>query len=72
LNVFPISAPPLRDRKEDVPLLLDYFIKKYCFENNRRLVDLADDAKNILKSFSLKIEFLYTFIVLEIAWVFMS
>lgn len=51
LNVFPISAPPLRERKEDIPLLLDYFIKKYCFENNRRLVDLTDDAKIILKNY---------------------
>ena len=51
LNVFPISAPPLREREEDVSLLLDYFIKKYCLENNRRLVELTNDAKDILKNY---------------------
>ena len=30
LNVFPIEAPPLRDRKEDIPLLLQYFVKRYA------------------------------------------
>ncbi len=32
LNVFPITIPPLRERKEDIPLLVDYFIKKYSAE----------------------------------------
>ncbi len=30
LNVFPIIIPPLRERKDDIPLLVDYFIDKYC------------------------------------------
>jgi sigma-54 specific flagellar transcriptional regulator A len=34
LNVFPIEIPPLRDRLEDIPLLIDYFIKKYQAESN--------------------------------------
>lgn len=32
LNVFPITLPPLRDRVEDIPLLVDYFIEKYSAE----------------------------------------
>jgi DNA-binding NtrC family response regulator len=32
LNVFPIGIPPLRERKEDIPLLVDFFIDKYCAE----------------------------------------
>ncbi|MFN3481266.1 MAG: helix-turn-helix domain-containing protein, partial [Thermodesulfovibrionales bacterium] len=32
LNVFPITLPPLRDRIEDIPLLVDYFIGKYSAE----------------------------------------
>jgi transcriptional regulator with GAF, ATPase, and Fis domain len=30
LNVFPIKLPPLRDRKEDVPLLVNYFVDRYA------------------------------------------
>src|SRR6516165_6955281 len=30
LNVFPIEVPPLRERKEDIPMLLEYFIKRYA------------------------------------------
>jgi len=30
LNVFPIIIPPLRERKDDIPLLVDHFIDKYC------------------------------------------
>jgi Nif-specific regulatory protein len=37
LNVVPIFMPPLRDRKEDLPLLMDYFLKKFCDENQKKL-----------------------------------
>lgn len=40
LNVVHIEAPPLRKRKQDVPLLLDYFINKYCYELKRDPLDL--------------------------------
>ena len=35
LNVINIQLPPLRDRKSDIPLLCDYFIRKYCEENSK-------------------------------------
>ncbi|MCX6160382.1 MAG: sigma-54 dependent transcriptional regulator, partial [Ignavibacteriae bacterium] len=35
LNVVNINIPPLRERKEDIPLLIDYFIKKYVSETNK-------------------------------------
>jgi DNA-binding NtrC family response regulator len=33
LNVIPINIPPLRERPDDIPALIDFFIKKYCQEN---------------------------------------
>ena len=35
LNVFPIHIPPLRERKTDIPLLVDYFIEKYSRANDK-------------------------------------
>lgn len=50
MNVINIQLPPLRDRKEDVPLLLDHFFEKYCQENEKFLgpdghAELSFDAE---------------------------
>lgn len=37
LNVFPIKAPSLRDRKEDIPFLVNHFIKKFCKKIGRKI-----------------------------------
>lgn len=37
LNVVPILLPPLRDRRTDIPLLAQFFLRKYCAENHREL-----------------------------------
>ncbi|MBC7928033.1 MAG: sigma-54-dependent Fis family transcriptional regulator [Bryobacteraceae bacterium] len=37
LNVINIALPPLRDRKSDIPLLIEYFFQKYCEENTKLL-----------------------------------
>jgi PAS domain S-box-containing protein len=46
LNVFPIDAPPLRQRKEDIPMLVEYFVKRYS-EKARKQISKID--KNTLK-----------------------
>jgi two-component system, NtrC family, response regulator HydG len=48
LNVVPIYLPPLRERSDDVPLLVDHFIGKYCEENSRNIEGIEDDALEML------------------------
>ncbi|MDH5541720.1 MAG: sigma-54 dependent transcriptional regulator [Nitrospinota bacterium] len=40
LNVIPINVPPLRERKEDIPLLISHFIHKYCGKNNMAIKEV--------------------------------
>jgi DNA-binding NtrC family response regulator len=44
LNVVNIYVPPLRNRKEDIPLLVNYFIKKYCLSMNRQPLTIENSA----------------------------
>jgi two-component system nitrogen regulation response regulator NtrX len=44
LNVIPIEVPPLRARKEDVPPLVEHFIRVFCAENGKRLKTVAPAA----------------------------
>jgi DNA-binding NtrC family response regulator len=44
LNVMNIHVPPLRERVEDIPLLVGYFIKKYCASMNRMLISIDPAA----------------------------
>jgi len=48
LNVIAIPLPPLRDRREDVPLLLDHFLSKFCSENNRSMTRFTPAALKLL------------------------
>jgi len=52
LNVITIVAPPLRDRKEDIPVLAQHFLRVYAAKNNRRLEGLSDDALGCLEAHS--------------------
>jgi DNA-binding NtrC family response regulator len=51
LNVVNINVPPLRERTEDIPLLVEYFIKKYCLTMNRPLITIESSALKRLEGF---------------------
>ena len=51
LNVFPIDAPALRDRREDVPALLDAFIRRFNVEEGKRVVAATAETSALLRSF---------------------
>lgn len=48
LNVVEISLPPLRERRDDIPLLIDYFLKKLNWKLNKDIVALTQEAQEIL------------------------
>ena len=48
LNVISIELPPLRNRKEDIPLLVEHFIRKFCEENNKPNVTISSPALHAL------------------------
>ncbi|OQX88866.1 hypothetical protein B6D60_00865 [candidate division KSB1 bacterium 4484_87] len=51
LNVIPIFIPPLRERKDDIPLLIEYFIKKTCEENNRPIMRISEEALDLCMNY---------------------
>ncbi len=51
LNVLPINIPPLRERKEDILILIDHFITRYCTKNNRKPVEITDTALQKLQAY---------------------
>ena len=52
LKVFQISIPPLREHKEDVPLLADYFIKYYNIQFQKNISNIQPEAKNLLTQYN--------------------
>ena len=48
LNVVTIQIPPLRERREDIPLLLEYFLHKFAQKNQRELTGLTAEARDAL------------------------
>ena len=51
LNVIAIHVPPLRERKEDIPLLVDVFIRRNCLEMNKEPVKIASSALKLLRDY---------------------
>jgi len=52
LNVIPITVPPLRERKGDIPILVEHFIGEFCLENNKEMKKISPEAMNLLVSYS--------------------
>jgi transcriptional regulator with GAF, ATPase, and Fis domain len=52
LNVFPLVLPPLRERLEDLPVLADFFLKRYGEKNRRGVITLAPEALEAFRRYS--------------------
>ena len=51
INVIMIEIPPLRKRKEDIPLLVEHFLKKYCQETTKYVDHVTHEAMELLKRY---------------------
>lgn len=52
LNIIPIVIPPLRNRRDDIPPLVDFFIAKHSVDSNRKIDGLTASARNLVMSYS--------------------
>ncbi len=52
LNVFPIEIPPLRQRKEDLPMLVEYFIDRYARKAGKKIRTIEKTTMELLQSYS--------------------
>jgi Nif-specific regulatory protein len=52
LNVLPIYIPPLRERRDDIPILADFFLKRFNREIKKQITGFAPEAMEVLLSYS--------------------
>jgi transcriptional regulator with GAF, ATPase, and Fis domain len=52
LNVFPIEMPPLRDRREDIPTLIEYFVNRYSKKAGKRIASIEQRTLELLTSYA--------------------
>jgi transcriptional regulator with GAF, ATPase, and Fis domain len=52
LNVIPIRIPPLRERKGDIPLLVEHFLQKFSAENGREIPAVTPEAMQVLSDYA--------------------
>ena len=51
LNVFPIHVPPLRNRKEDIPMLVEYFVKRYAEKAGKQITKIDKNTLKLCQSY---------------------
>ena len=51
LHVFPLAVPPLRDRREDIPLIVRHFVSKYSQQMNRRIVTISPRTLEVITNY---------------------
>jgi transcriptional regulator with GAF, ATPase, and Fis domain len=51
LNVFPIEIPPLRERREDIPLLIQYFVERYASKAGKKILGISKKSMDLLQSY---------------------
>jgi PAS domain S-box-containing protein len=51
LNVFPVHVPPLRNRKEDIPMLVDYFVKRYAEKAGKQISKIDKNTLELCQSY---------------------
>ena len=51
LNVFPILSPPLRDRKDDIPVIVNHFLKKYTVKIGKTIDNISTQAMSALQAY---------------------
>jgi formate hydrogenlyase transcriptional activator len=52
LNVFPIELPPLRDRQSDIPLFVNYFVRKFSAQMEKSIDHVPDPVMEVLRNYS--------------------
>jgi transcriptional regulator with PAS, ATPase and Fis domain len=52
LNVFPIEVPPLRERNEDIPLLVQYFVDRYATKAGKKITGISRKSLELLQSYA--------------------